>query len=277
MYKRILTVQDISCVGQCSGAAALPVLSAWGHEVSILPTMILSTHTGGFGRPAVVRLEDQLADMSRHWLDAGIRFDAVLVGYLGSVTAAEAAGEILDSLLAPGGISIVDPAMGDHGKLYSGFDEGYVRAVKQLCGKADILLPNLTEAAMIAGMPYREIMEIDYVNQILDGFPGKTVILTGTSFEKGKTGVLISTPSARREYAHKIAGRPYGGTGDLFAACFTGALMQGWEIYDAAKTAADFVCRCIEYTEASRDPGYGVKFAPILPWLMEQKKCKERS
>ena len=122
-YKRILTIQDISCVGQCSMTVAMPILSACGHETCILPTALLSTHTGGFGKPAVVHFDDALSDIRCHWHSCGIRFDAILVGYLGSLGAIETAGEIMDTLLEPGGVSIVDPAMGDNGRLYAGFDE----------------------------------------------------------------------------------------------------------------------------------------------------------
>ena len=150
MYRRVLTMQDISCVGQCSTTVALPILSACGLEACILPTALLSTHTGGFGKPAVGHFDGALTDIWHHWQENGITFDAILVGYLGSLEAVKAAGEIIDRLLAPGGVAIVDPAMADNGKLYSGFDEDYVRAIGSLAGKADIILPNVTEAAIFA-------------------------------------------------------------------------------------------------------------------------------
>lgn len=269
-YKRILTIQDISCVGQCSMTVALPVLSAWGLETCVLPTAVLSTHTGGFGQPVVTHLDGAMEATARHWQENGITFDAILVGYLGSIPAVKAAGEILDALLAPGGRAIVDPAMADHGKLYAGFDQDYVQAVRALCRKADILIPNLTEAAMLTEMPVREIMEKDYVNQILDRFGEKTLILTGAGFEKGETGVLVSTSSSRRHYAHKLAGGPHSGTGDLFAACFTGALVQGREVFEAAKLAADFVCQVVGQTENAPAHSYGIQFEPVLKWLVDQ-------
>ena len=154
-YKRILTIQDISCVGQCSMTVALPILSACGHETCILPTALLSTHTGGFGKPVVVHFDDVLDGMWRHWQENSIAFDAILVGYLGSVEAVKTAGKIMDTMLAPGGISIVDPAVADHGKRYSGLSEEYARAMEGLCRRADIILPNVTEAAMFTGIPYR--------------------------------------------------------------------------------------------------------------------------
>lgn len=271
-YKRILTIQDISCVGQCSMTVALPILSACGHETCILPTALLSTHTGGFGRPSVVHFDDSLTDLWRHWQRNSITFDAILVGYLGSLGAVETAGQILEEMLAPGGVSIVDPAMGDHGKLYSGFDEGYVRAVKALCGKAGILLPNVTEAALLSGLPYRETLDEEYVNQLLDGLDHPCTVLTGVGYAEGKTGVVLREGQRQRYYAHNCVGQSCHGTGDIFAACFTGALLQEKELYEAVKLAADFTRLCIEKTAENPVHWYGVKFETALPELIQRLK-----
>ena len=271
-YKRILTIQDISCVGQCSMTVALPILSACGHETCILPTALLSTHTGGFGRPSVVHFDDSLTDLWRHWQRNSITFDAILVGYLGSLGAVETAGQILEEMLAPGGVSIVDPAMGDHGKLYSGFDEGYVRAVKTLCGKAGILLPNVTEAALLSGLPYRETLDEEYVNQLLDGLDHPCTVLTGVGYAEGKTGVVLREGQRQRYYAHNHVGQSCHGTGDIFAACFTGALLQEKELYEAVKLAADFTRLCIENTAENPAHWYGVKFETALPELIQRLK-----
>ena len=140
-YKRILTIQDISCVGQCSLTVALPVLSACGHETCVLPTALLSTHTGGFGKPAVVPLSNTLPEIVEHWKENGITFDLILTGYLGSVSAIQTAMRVMDTMLSPGGLCVVDPAMADHGRLYSGFDGEDVREMKMLCDRAHVILP----------------------------------------------------------------------------------------------------------------------------------------
>lgn len=267
-YKRILTIQDISCVGQCSMTVALPILSACGHETCILPTAILSTHTGGFGKPAVAHFAGALENMARHWKENDITFDAILVGYLGSIRAVEAAADIIDTMLSPGGVSIVDPAMADHGRLYSGFDEQYAQAMEWLCRRADIILPNITEAAMFAGLPYLEKPSEDYVSDLLDALDHNCVILTGVAYREGETGVLVQQGGQRTHYLHRRIGKNYHGTGDIFAACFTGALMQGKELTEAVKIAADFTCRCIENTAANPAHWYGVKFETALPELI---------
>lgn len=269
-YKRILTIQDISCVGQCSMTVALPILSVCGHETCILPTALLSTHTGGFGKPEVVHFDQVLDAMWHHWQENGITFDAVLVGYLGSVEAVDTASRILDTMLAPGGIGIVDPAMADHGKLYSGFDETYACAMTRLCRKADIILPNITEAAMMSGEPYRGTLEEGYVQQLLTRLSHPCVILTGVGYQEEETGVLIYKDHCQKRYAHPKIGKSYHGTGDMFAACFTGALMQGKELYEAVTIAADFTCRCISNTAENPAHWYGVKFETALPWLAER-------
>ncbi len=267
-YKRILTIQDISCVGQCSMTVALPILSACGHETCILPTALLSTHTGGFGKPAVVHFDNVLEEMWRHWQRNGIAFDAILVGYLGSVYAVETASKIIAEMLAPDGISIVDPAMADHGKLYSGFDENYAMAMKALCHQADIILPNITEASILSGLPYQETLQESYVKDLLDGLNHPCVILTGVGYQEGQTGIVIREGCNQFHYTHPKLGQSYHGTGDMFAACFTGALMQGKTRYDSVKIAGDFVCKSIENTEKNPAHWYGVKFETALPDLI---------
>lgn len=256
-------------MGQCSMTVALPILSACGHETCILPTALLSTHTGGFGKPAVVHFDGVLNDLWRHWQQNGITFDAILVGYLGSVAAVEVAEEILSQLLAPNGISIVDPAMADHGKLYSGFDDTYAAAMGRLCRKADVMIPNITEAAMLSGKPFREELSDAYVSELLDGLSHPCVILTGVGYRDGETGVLIRSGDQTQYYAHPRIGKSYHGTGDIFAACFTGALMQEKDLYRAVTIAADFTCKCIENTEKNPAHWYGVKFETAMPDLIE--------
>ena len=271
-YRRLLTIQDISCFGQCSLTVALPIISACGHETCILPTALLSTHTGGFGRPVVVHMDDALEGMWKHWKENRISFDAILVGYLGSVAAIEIAEQILTEMLAPGGISIVDPAMADHGKLYSGFDENYAKAMERLCRKADIILPNITEAAMLARLPYRDLLDEEYVRQLLEKIEHPCVVLTGVGYHERETGAAIFRDGTVEYYIHPRADRNFHGTGDMFAAAFTGALMQEKTLMESVKIAADFVCKAIENTCAEPAHWYGVKFETALPDLIRWLK-----
>ena len=271
-YRRILTIQDISCVGQCSMTVALPILSACGHETCILPSAVLSTHTGGFGKPEVVDLTGNMDAIRRHWQREGITFDAIYTGYLGSVEAISAAAQIMNELLAPGGKIIVDPAMADHGKLYSGLDETYAEAMKGLCLRADVMLPNVTEAAMMTGLPYRDSFDEAYIGELLRSLGGKDVVLTGAVAQPGKTGAAIRRDGEISFYSHDRVGTSYSGTGDMFASAFTGAWMRGKSIEQSVKIAADFTCRSIQNTYDHPAHRYGVKFETALPDLIDMLK-----
>lgn len=254
---------------------ALPILSACGHETCILPTALLSTHTGGFGKPMVIHLTEDLDGMWKHWKENGISFDAILVGYLGSRTAVEMTKRILEQMLAPGGISIVDPAMADHGKLYSGFDAEYALAMKDLCDQADIILPNVTEAAMFAGMEYREVFNDAYIQEIFNRLHHPCVVMTGVGCREGETGAAIFSNGEVTYHHHPKIGRNFHGTGDMFAACFTGALMQEKTLLESVIIAADFVCKAIENTCAAPAHWYGVKFETALPDLIRMLNNKK--
>lgn len=267
-YKRLLTIQDISCVGQCSMTVALPILSACGHETCILPTALLSTHTGGFGKPAVIHFDDHLPDIIRHWKQNDILFDAILVGYLGSEAAVNAVEYILDSFLEPDGVSIVDPAFADHGKIYSGLSESYARAMERLCRKANVILPNVTEAAFFAGLPYQEDLDEGYIRQLLEKLNHSCVVMTGVAYQENETGIILQEKNRFFHYTHAKIGKNCHGTGDMFASCFTGAWMQGKTKEASIKIAADFVCESIRYTVAAPVHWYGVKFEKALPGLI---------
>lgn len=268
-YKRILTIQDISCIGQCSMTVALPILSACGHEVCILPTTMLSTHTGGFGKPAVLNLTDSAREIIGHWKSNDIAFDLIYTGYLGSIPAIEVASEIMDTMLAPGGITIADPAMADHGKLYSGFDDTYAHAMKALCEKADVMLPNVTEAALMTGLPYRENLNVDYVLELLERLGGREVVLTGVGFKPEETGFAVRSEDGVRMYHHEKIGKNFHGTGDIFASSFVGSLACGKSLPDAAEIAGRYTCSCIRSTFENPAHWYGVKFETVLPELIQ--------
>ena len=259
MYKRILTVQDLSCLGHCSGAVALPVLSAWGHETCLLPTALLSTHTG-FRDPYIRHLTDSTEKIADHWRRQGILFDGILTGYLGSRADVQHVCDIMDM----GGICIVDPAMADHGRLYKGLEEDYVEAMKDLCRKADILLPNVTEAAILTGQPVPETMTEETAARLLRALPNEKAVLTGAIQEPADTGVAVKDGENITFFRHEKVPGAFSGTGDLYAACFAGALLGGSSLLDAAAFAASFTGNCVR--ETAKDPGrsYGVKFEPLL-------------
>lgn len=274
-YKRILTVQDISCVGQCSLTVALPILSACGLETAILPSAVLSTHTGGFTGYTFHDLTAEMPRIVEHWKREQIRFDAVYSGYLGNASQTEYLKEIYGTLLQPGGLRIADPAMADNGRLYPGFDAAYVEAMRRFVFAADLILPNITEAALLTGVEYRERYDESYVDALLAALRkagAKTVVLTGVSYDDATTGVVVDDGAQKLYYRHEKLPKGCHGTGDVFASVFAGTLTGGKSAYDAAVAAADFTLHCIRFTSQDPSHWYGVKFEPLLRELTERLK-----
>jgi pyridoxine kinase len=278
-YQRILTVQDISCLGQCSITVALPILSACGHETCILPSAVLSTHTGGFGMPHIKDLTEDFEGILSHWQEQKFTFDAVYTGYLGNTTHMEYVKKIFDSLLIPGGARIVDPAMGDHGKLYTGFDLNYALAMRDLCASADVILPNVTEACFMTGTPYRQELDEDYVSNLMDKLEVlcPNVVLTGIGYKSDETGVLVSQNGKRWHYVHKKIPKSFHGTGDVFASAFVGAVASGLSMERAAGVAAEYTALCIRKTYDDPSHWYGVKFEAALGQLIAMLEAGSNS
>lgn len=271
-YKRVLTIQDISCFGQCSLTVALPVLSACGQEAVILPSAVLSTHTSGFTGFTVRDLTDDVPAISQHWQQEKLRFDAVYTGYLGSQKQIGYVADIFRAFGRNGCKIVVDPAMADHGNLYYGFDEAYARAMGQLCGLGDVILPNITEACFMTGHPYQESYDEAYVAELLGklhGLGAKCVVLTGVGYTPETTGVLISQDGKTHYYCHQKLSKSYHGTGDIFSSAFVGAWMHGKSMEEAAKIAADYVVACIQETMGDDSHWYGVKFEAVLGNLVD--------
>ena len=272
-YKRVLTIQDISCVGQCSLTVALPVLSSCGVETAILPSAVLSTHTGGFEGYTFRDLTDDMMFIAAHWQKENIMFDTVYSGYLGSARQIDYVIEITKRLLKEGGYSIVDPAMADNGKLYYGFNLAFVEEMKKLVFSSDICIPNITEACFLTDTEYKENYDQQYTYSIVDKLSqagAKTIVLTGVSYDEDTTGVLILENGIKSYYRHKKIDKKYHGTGDIYSSAFTGALNRGKSVYESAKIAADFVVKCIENTIDDESHWYGVKFEPVLYQLSKE-------
>lgn len=271
-YKRILTIQDISCVGQCSLTVALPILSACGIETAILPSTVLSNHTGGFSGWTFADLTEEMPKICRQWEKENISFEAVYTGYLGSAKQIDYVLEIVKSRLDEGGRFICDPVIGDNGKLYAGFDDDFIKAMKKLTLSADIILPNITEACALTNTGYREEYDEGFIEGLLEKLAensAKTILITGVSYNSGSTGVAIYENGKYSYYKHKKIPQLCHGTGDIFSSAFTGAITNGLSAADAAKIAADFTLSCIENTIDDKDHWYGVKFEPVLGELIK--------
>lgn len=274
--QRVLTIQDISCLGQCSITVALPVISACGVETVVLPSAVLSTHTGGFSGYTFRDLTEDIPGIMNHWMKEGLCFDCLYTGYLGSARQMDYVRELRKNVIAKDGLFIVDPAMADFGRLYSGFDDAFVENMAKLCGEADIILPNMTEAAFMTKSELRlEHQDEAYITELLSKLSilgPKKIVLKGISYEKERIGVAVfDTLTRKTEYyfTDKISKGSHG-TGDCYAAAFTGALMQNRDILEAASIAADFVVECIRATIDDEKHSYGVKFEKALPMLVRE-------
>lgn len=271
-YKKILTIQDISCVGQCSLTVALPILSACGMETCILPSAVLSTHTAGFSGFTFRDLTDDMPVIQEHWKKENIKFKAIYTGYLGSIKQIGYVRDILKTMGTDDCVRIVDPAMADNGQLYSIFDWDYVEAMKVLCGEADILVPNITEACFLTDEEYKETYDEGYICNLVEklkALGAKTVVLTGVSYESGKTGVIVYENGKMEYYKHDKIAKGSHGTGDIYASAFVGALMNDKSVYEAAKIAADYTVKCIINTQGDANHWYGAKFETALGDLMK--------
>lgn len=273
LLKRIVSIQDVSCLGKCSLTVALPIISAMGVECSIVPTAVLSTHTmfSGF---TCKDLTDQIAPIAAHWKESGLGFDAIYTGYLASSEQIDDVCAFFDSFRREGTLIVVDPVMADNGKLYPAFGPDFPAQMARVCARADLILPNLTEASLLTGLPYRTEYDEDYIRQMLQALAAlgpRYVALTGVSFEPGKLGVMYYDRETGRYGSYYAEHLPasFHGTGDVFASTCVGALMRGIALGDALALAADYTVESIRLTLEAPDANwYGVEFERAIPYLV---------
>jgi pyridoxine kinase len=271
--KRIMTIQDISCVGKCSLTVALPIISAAGVEAGVLPTAVLSTHTA-FPKFTFRDLTDEIAPIGNTLKELGIDFDAIYTGYLGSSEQLALVENFINDFKGEDTFVMIDPVMADNGKLYTGFTEEFARAMAGLCAKADLIVPNITEAAFMLGIPYNPNYDEEYIRSLLKelttlGCP--RAALTGISFNASEIGVYYydSTTDSYFKYFNEKLPVAYHGTGDTYASAALGAIMRGIPIERSLAIAVDFTLESMKQTEA--DPNhrfYGVNFEYALPYYI---------
>lgn len=271
---KILTIQDISCFGQCSITVALPIISAFGIETAILPSAVLSTHTAGFEGFTVRDLTEDLPAIQKHWEKEGIYFDAIYTGFIASMEQLDYIKDIIDSRLKPDGLVFVDPAMADHGEFYNGFDQEFADKMGEHCKLGDYVLPNTTEACYLLHKPWKEEFTreemLDMANE-LSQFTKRHVILKGDTNEENKLGMIVldkQESSLEIVYNDKIDYVSHG-TGDVFASAFVGSTMVGKTPTQASQIAGEFTKRAIEKTIGDENHKYGVKFEQVILDLKE--------
>lgn len=272
--KRIMTIQDLSCFGKCSLTVAHPIMSAMGLEVCPIPTAILSTHTAGFQNWTFRDLAGDLPRIAAHWVSQGLTFDGISTGYLGTE---EMIGMVADYFrLFPEAVKIVDPVFADNGKLYPAFDEAYARRVAELCGQADVIVPNLTEATFMLGEEYvPEGYDEAYIHGLLQRLTGlgcRTAVVTGVKYDPAHQGA-VAYDAARGEYVRYFRENidvSFHGTGDVFTSALAGAVILGKSMQEALRIAVDYTVESIKATMPDvEDHWYGVKFENCLPGLIQ--------
>lgn len=269
--KRIASIQDFSCIGSCSQTIALPVLSAMGVECAALPTALLSAHTA-FDGFVSLDLTPQLPAIMAHWRAMHLRFDAVYTGYLASAEQVGLVGALLDGMDERPALTLIDPVMGDNGALYAGFSDAFPQAMRALCGRADVLTPNVTEACLLTGTAYSPVQDAAQTRRLLERLLElgcRAAVLTGlrvdgdmavAALQRDGTGTLVRT-----SYIPEV----FHGTGDLFASTCAGALVQGAPLERAVRLAADYVALTLRRTVQAPDRRwYGVNFQETLPELL---------
>ena len=274
--KRLIAINDISGFGKCSLTVALPIISAAGIETVCMPTAVLSTHTGGFEGFTYRDLTEDMPRIADHWKTIDIRPSAIYSGFLGSFNQIDIVKKFADDFKSDSCIFIADPCMADHGKLYSVFDDSFAKEMASLCAKADIILPNITEACFmvneefIDGVHTEEYIE-SLLNRLLD-MGAQNVILTGVSFKEDELGAAcMGQDRCPHYYFEKRLEGAYHGTGDVFASTFCGAILNGFSLHDAMAIAVKYVCDCIKRTKTMDRPiKYGVDFERGIPFYIKE-------
>ena len=272
--KRIITIQDISCVGKCSLTVALPIISAAGVEAGVIPTAVLSTHTM-FPKFTFCDLTDEIDKISDTFFDLGIDFDAVYTGYLGSFRQLSLVSDFIDRFGGKAKV-VIDPVMADNGQLYKGFTPEFAASMAKLCAKADLVVPNLTEASFMLGIPYNPDYDEDYIKEILKKLTelgAKSAALTGISFKDDEIGVYYYDVESGEYYSYFNEKLPvsFHGTGDIYASATVGAMMRGFSVPEALSIAVDFTLLTMKKTLADKDHRfYGVNFEEALPYYIER-------
>ncbi len=276
VQKKVVAIHDISCVGRCSLTVALPIISAAGFETSVLPTAVLSTHTGGFEGFTYRDLTEDIMPISKHWESLNLSFDALYSGFLGSFEQIDLISHLFDTFKKENSIVMVDPVMADNGTLYPVYSPEMAKGMAKLCKKANIIVPNLTEAAFILDEEYvgdnYDKKYIESTLKKLSELGPEKVVLTGVSFESEKLGAAsFDSTNGEINYAFcdKVDGY-FHGTGDVFGSALLSALLKGFSLEKSTQIAVDYVHKCITLTqELNLERRYGVCFERAIPYFID--------
>lgn len=269
--KRIVSIQDVSCLGKCSQTVALPIISSMGVETAILPTSVLSTHTA-FNNFTFKNLSEEIYKIIKHWKQEKFQFDLIYIGYTGTKEILDLVLHFIDEFKTEKNIVVFDPAMADHGKMYSGIDKSIIEKMKEVCKKADILRLNITESSLLLGNEYKEnssIEEIENNAKKLQKLGAKKIVITGVE-NQGKLGAIGFDGKEFYSNFETKYNVSYHGTGDVFTSTLSGSLVQGKTLEAAIRIATKFTTECVRLTyEEKNSTKYGVNFEKAIPYLIK--------
>lgn len=270
---RVAAVHDLSGLGRCSLTVALPVLAAMGAQCCPLPTAVLSAHTA-FPAPqlaAFLDLTDTMEQTLLHWQELHMTFDAIYSGFLGSARQIDVLRRLISGFRQRETLVLVDPVMGDHGRLYRTYTPEMCALMGELAAGADLITPNLTEAAILLGEPQdkppsgQADMEKWLTRLSLDG--RRSVVVTGVSFTEKTVGAgCFDRNSGKIHFAMaRQESGSFSGTGDLFASVLLGGLLRGETLAESTARSVDFIQKCVARTLTASTPVLdGVQFEPLL-------------
>ena len=275
--KRVAAVNDISCFGRCSLTAALPIISAAGIETAVIPTAVLSTHTGGFKGYTFRDLTDDILPIARHLNSENIKFDTVFTGYLGSIAQAEIVKNAIAILKKDNALVIVDPVMADFGKLYGGFEPDFPEYMKRLITFADVITPNITEACFLTDTEYKPApYDEKYIEDLLyklSDLTSASAVITGVRFDEKNLGAVFLENGNFEFISDKYYNVTFHGTGDIFSSVLTSALTIGKSLRQAVSISVKFTSKCIKSTLLTDpDQRYSVNFEPEIPYFIKLLK-----
>lgn len=276
MQKRALAVHDVSCEGRCSLTVALPVLSACGIHTAALPTALLSTHTGEFTGFSCLDLTEEMHRILGHWSTLPLAFDGMYSGFLGSYEQINLVGDVLHSYRREGSLTLVDPVMADHGRLYATYTSEMAGGMGELCKLADVIVPNMTEACILLDRPYEEhpgeVEVRDVLEKLATKYNCEQVIITGV--HRGEQLGAMGFSASDGEFA--FTGAPklphvFYGTGDVFASALFAAMLHGRTTGEATRAAVNFTHDAMVHTIENGLPlNYGVAFEQAIPGLLKE-------
>lgn len=246
---KVAAINDLSCLGGASLSQIIPILSSMGIKTYPVPTVILSTHSGGYEGYTYHDLTSHMVDQGMHWKKLGVKFDAIYSGFLGSAEQIVIVEDFIDNFKNENSVILVDPVMGDQGQIYSSIDKDIISEMRKLVGKSDIITPNLTEAFLLADLDYKSNPRAEDLKKIIERISdlgAKSIVITSYPYSKDLLANVVYQNGRLRIFSSRRLESDFPGTGDIFASALLGVYLNNRDLNQATKIASKFVETCIK-------------------------------